>query len=108
MKTLTTCIGLLVATVGFAQQHSIKGQGNSGPNTDNMPVLKGRGSALDMPTRNGKGEAIPIPNRPMPVPAISEEQVATDLKALGEPLKRWPADSLNWLNPTMTLPNKKN
>lgn len=108
MKTLTTWIGLLVATVGFAQQSPIKGQGNSVPNIDNMPVLKGRGSTLDMPTRNGKGEAIPIPNRPMPVPTISQEQVATDLKAVGEPLKRWPTDSLNWINPTMILPNKKN
>ena len=108
MKTLTTWIGLLVATAGFAQQSPIKGEGNSVPNIDNMPVLKGRGNALNMPTRNGKGAAIPMPNRPRPVPTISEEQVATSLKALGEPLKPWPADSLNWLNPIMTLPSKKN
>ncbi|WP_097130919.1 hypothetical protein [Spirosoma fluviale] len=108
MKTLTTWISLLVATAGFAQQSPINGQGNSVPNIDNMPVLKGRGSALAMPTRNGKGEATPMPNRPMPVPTGSEEQVATRLKALGEPLKHWPADSLNWLNPAMTLPGRKN
>jgi hypothetical protein len=64
MKTLTAWISLLVATAGFAQQSPIKGQGNSVPNIDNMPVLKGRGSALDMPTRNGKEEAIPMPSRP--------------------------------------------
>lgn len=108
MKAFTTLVCLLMATAGFAQQSPIKGQGNSVPNIDNMPVLKGRGSALDMPTRNGKGEAIPMPNRTMPVPAISEEQVATSLKALVEPLKHWPADSLNWIIPIMPLPSKKN
>ena len=108
MKTLITWIGLLTASAGFAQQSPIKEQGNSVPNIDNMPVIKGRGGAVDIPTRDGKGEAIPMPNRPMPVPTILPEQVATRLKALEEPLKRWPADSLNWLNPIMTLPSKKN
>ncbi len=108
MKTLTTWIGLLIATAGFAQQRPSKGQRNLVPNSDNMPVLKGRGSALDMPTRNGKGEAIAMPNRTIPVPTITDEQVATSLKALAEPLKPWSADSLKWLNSITSLPSKKN
>lgn len=108
MKAFATLVCLLIGTAGFAQQNLIKEKRDSVRNIDNMPILKGDGNAIDMPTRNGKGDALPMPNRSMPVPSVAGEQISVKLKALGEPLKLWPADSLNWLNPTMTLPSKKN
>ena len=106
MKILATLVCLLVVTASFAQQNSGKEKSDSLPNqnTDNMPVLKGQGNALDIPTRNGKGNAIPMPNRSMPVALHSEKQVSVIVKPKSEPVKHWSIDSLIRVLPDVTLP----
>ncbi|RYF73390.1 MAG: hypothetical protein EOO39_10500 [Cytophagaceae bacterium] len=106
MKAFATLLCWLIVTAGSAQQNPVKEKSDSLQNIDNMPVLKGRGSALDMPTRTGKGEALPMPNRPIPL--SPGEQVSMGLDAVRGQLKNRGADSLNRIKPNVPIPDKKN
>ena len=105
---VATLVCLLVATASFAQQNAVKKKSDSlqNQNIDNMPILKGQGTAVDIPTRNGKGDAIPMPNRSVPVALTPEEQVSVSLKMKSEQVKHWSVDSLFRVMPTITLPMK--
>ena len=106
MRIVVTLVCLLVVTASFAQQNSVKEKSDSlqNQNIDNMPILKGQGSALDIPTRSGKGDAIPMPNRSMPVALNSEKQVSVIVKPKSEQVKHWSIDSLIRVLPNTTLP----
>ncbi|RYC70071.1 hypothetical protein [Spirosoma sordidisoli] len=108
MKIVAILVCLLVATASFAQQNSVKQKNDSLQiqNIDNMPLLKGKGNALDIPTRNGKGDAIPMPNRSRPVALTSGGQVSVSSKIKSKPVEHWSIDSLFQVMPKTALPKK--